>query len=60
MYYPKEVYNINEDVTKANKAAYDKKEAAKLENYLLKCPGYLNLSIKDRYAIRKAGEESKQ
>lgn len=51
-YYPKEVYNINIDVTMRNKARYDAAQE-KIRNEIVKrYPNYYSMSFKERYALR--------
>ena len=53
MYYPKEIFNIREDITRRNMQRYDaaqaKIKAAILERY----PDYNKMSFVDRHAIRE-------
>lgn len=57
MMYPSHVYNIREDVTKANKRAYD----ARQELINKKCeeinPDYWHLGLRQRREIRRQAEE---
>ena len=52
-YYPKEVFNINMDITRANMRRYDAAQA-KIEKEILKrFPNYYKLSFKERWALRE-------
>ena len=51
-YYPKEVFNIREDITRANMARYDAAQA-KIEKAILeKFPDYYKMSFRERHEIR--------
>ena len=51
-YYPKEVFNINMDITRANMARYDKAQE-KIEKAILeKFPNYYKMNFKERWEIR--------
>ena len=55
-YYPRWVYNIREDITRANMEAYDKKK----EKFYQKCeelnPNYYHLGLRERMAIQDKAE----
>ena len=50
-WYPPEVYHINEDVTRRNKAAYDREQAEREKRLLSFCPNYYSLSFRERHEI---------
>ena len=53
MYYPKEVFNIREDITQKNMRRYDASQAKILAAILERYPNYNNMSLNERYAIRE-------
>ncbi len=50
-YYPPWVYHINEDITRRNKAAYDREQAEREKRLLSFCQNYYNLSFRERHEI---------
>lgn len=52
-WYPKWVYSINEDTTRANKAAYDREQAEREKRLLSFCPNYYSLSFRERHEVEK-------
>ena len=57
MIYPKEVFNIREDVTRARMKEYDKKQEAIAKRCLEIDENYYHLGLKERRAIRLKVEE---
>ncbi len=57
-YYPREVYNINEDITRENMKNYDLKQE-KIEKACLKInPEYHKLNLLERRKIREKAENT--
>ena len=57
MRYPKEVYSINEDITRRNMAAYDARQAEILAKCLEIAPDYYSQDLMARHKIRKMAEK---
>lgn len=53
MYYPKELFSINETQTRRNIAAYDAQQDRIYNECLRICPNYSNMDLKARRSIRK-------
>lgn len=56
-YYPPEVYSINEDITRRNMKAYDKRREAYYTGLREFCPEYNTLRGRDRLKILREYEE---
>lgn len=56
-YYPKEIFSINEDVTRANMREYDKKREQERKMCLAINPNYYKLDARTQYEIRKQAKE---
>ena len=56
-WYPKEVYNIREDVTRENMRQYDAWQARIMAAVLRVAPDYYSLPPRERLAIRKRIEK---
>lgn len=56
-YYPREVFNINMDITRANMREYDKKREREVNSYLAINPNYFKLDARTQYEIRKQAKE---
>lgn len=56
-WYPKEVYNIREDVTRENMRKYDARQARIAEAVLRVAPDYYSLPLREQIAIRKRVEK---
>ena len=53
MYYPKYVYNVREDITRANMRAYDQKQK-EIDNKCLEInPNYFKCNLRERIEIRQ-------
>ena len=52
-YYPKEVYNINEDITRENMRKYDKMRDNWYNKALEICPDFFKRGLRERMEIRK-------
>ena len=59
-WYPSWVYSINEDVTRRNKAAYDREQAEREKRLLSFCPEYYSLSFRERHEVEKAFENAEK
>lgn len=57
-WYPKEVYNIREDVTRENMRKYDLRQARIMAEVLKAAPDYYSLPIRERLEIKRHVEES--
>lgn len=53
MYYPKYVYNIREDITRANMRAYDQKQKEIEKKCLEINPDYYKCTLRDRMETRQ-------
>ena len=51
--YPREVYRINEDVTRANKRAWDQRQDRIRSRCLKLRPDYDHLTLRERSDVRK-------
>lgn len=58
MYYPKECYSININVTKNAKREYEERKIRLEKAILEKYPNYYDLGLKERYYIRKEIEDA--
>ena len=56
MYYPKELFSINETQTRRNMAAYEAQQDCIYNECLRICPEYNSLSLKQSHGIRKYAE----
>lgn len=56
-WYPPEVYNINEDVTRENMRIYDERQTLIIKKSLEIEPNYYKLTFRERRAVRKKAEE---
>lgn len=52
-WYPREVYNIREDVTRKNKQDYDHKQNKLTRECLKLDPSYYSRTLRERMAIRQ-------
>lgn len=52
-WYPAEVYNIREDVTRKNMHDYDHKQNKLMREVLKIAPNYYQLEIRERFAVRQ-------
>ena len=52
-WYPAEVYNIREDVTRKNKKDYDHKQNKLMREVLKLDPNYYQLDLRERMALRQ-------
>ena len=52
-WYPREVYNIREDVTRKNKQDYDHKQNKLTRECLKLDPSYYSRPLRERMAIRQ-------
>lgn len=52
-WYPAEVYNIREDVTRKNKKDYDHKQNKLMREVLKLAPNYYQLDLRERMALRQ-------
>lgn len=56
LWYPKECYHINEDITRQRKAEYDRKQKALEKRCLEIDPEYYHRNLRERAAIRDKAE----
>ena len=56
-WYPQWVYHINEDVTRANMAAYDREQAERKKRLLSFCHEYYSLSFIERLEVDRKFRE---
>ena len=56
--YPKEVYNINEDITRANMRAYDLEQKRIEDECIRLAPNYHALPCRERLNIRRQAEKN--
>lgn len=52
-WYPRDIFNIREDVTRKNKKDYDHKQNKLMREVLKLAPNYYQLEIRERFAIRQ-------
>lgn len=52
-WYPNEVYNIREDVTRKNMHDYDHKQNKLMREVLKLAPNYYQLDLRERMALRQ-------
>ena len=52
-WYPREVYNIREDVTRKNMHDYDHKQNKLMREVLKLDPNYYQLDLRERMALRQ-------